>query len=164
MHQNAHICKLNFKNFLSLCPRSPYIPQIPILGKGCSIPSQTPTPRHYGASRIPRLAGGWSPSIVGPPAFPLFLFYKMITATEASRLPVLDSGMTFHLNYGGRTCLFWCSDRNWKRYSSTAVLSDFSFRNALYKYSFCMYVCALEVWVAWWSFRSPVRNPVTQCS
>ena len=38
MHQNAQICKLNFKNFLGAMPPDP------ILGRGYGAPPQTPTP------------------------------------------------------------------------------------------------------------------------
>ena len=77
------------------------------------------------------------------------------SATEASRVPVLDIGTSFHLNYGSRPCLFRCSDRNWKRYCSTAALSEFLFLTVLYKYSVyvCMYVCTMyacsiiQLWV-----------------
>ena len=45
-HQNAQICKLNFKNVLGLCP------QTPILGRATA--PQTPPPRRSGASRLAR--------------------------------------------------------------------------------------------------------------
>ena len=62
MRQKAslrHICKLNFRNFLGLCP------QTPIPGRGYGAPLQTPLPsalRSFsGASRLPRLARGLRP-------------------------------------------------------------------------------------------------------
>ena len=55
MHQNAQICKLNFKNFLGPMPADPHT------GEGLQRPSPDRTPRRSGASRLPRLVRGLRP-------------------------------------------------------------------------------------------------------
>jgi len=57
MHQNAQICKLNFKNFLGAMPQTPY-------HGGATAPLPRPHfPQRSGASRLVRLAWAFGPSI-----------------------------------------------------------------------------------------------------
>ena len=73
MHQNAQICKLNFKNFLGLCPQTPYV-------GGATAPLLRPHPVGAPALRAYRASfGAFGPSIVPnqkswihPWAHPLF--------------------------------------------------------------------------------------------
>ena len=76
MHQNAQICKLNFKNFLGA------MPQTPILGTGYGAPPQTSPHRRSDASRFRDSLGAFGHSIVAPRShFPLYQYYFASGAT-----------------------------------------------------------------------------------